>query len=160
MPAGIVPLVSRTGDDRRSTAPGDGSGDGIPSPVAEPTVRLERPPAPGRSGEPAAGRPPRPAHPDDEATVDLPRPAPPVRQPTMPFGAPVPVKVTVGPRNRPRRRYRTWPWIVAVVVALVVVGAVLAVLLLRGDTVDDRLEGPGTAPAVVGPPSPGHGRAG
>ena len=41
---------------------------------------------------------------------------------TLEFGTPAPVKVTVGPRQKPRRRYRTWPWIVAVVLALIVLG--------------------------------------
>jgi hypothetical protein len=44
--------------------------------------------------------------------------------------------VTVGPRPKPRRRFRTWPWILAVVLALVVLGAVLVVMMLRGATVD------------------------
>ncbi|WP_409329593.1 hypothetical protein [Trujillonella humicola] len=148
--------MTRPGDDRPSTA--SGAGEPAP-PVAEPTVRLDRRPASGRRGETAGGRPPRPAHPDDEATVDLPRPAPPIRQPTVPFGTPVPVRVTVRPRVHPRRR-RTWPWIAAVVVALLVVGAVLAVMLLRGDTVDTRLDAPGTAPAAPGPPFPGSAIAG
>jgi hypothetical protein len=55
---------------------------------------------------------------------------------TLEFGTPTPVKVTVGPRRKPRRRYRTWPWIVAVVLALIVLGAMLLVMLLRGETID------------------------
>jgi hypothetical protein len=57
-------------------------------------------------------------------------------QRTLEFGTPTPVKVTVGPRVKARRRYRTWPWIVAVVLALIVLGVTLLVMLLRGQTID------------------------
>jgi hypothetical protein len=53
---------------------------------------------------------------------------------TLEFGTPAAVNVTVGPR--PRRRHRTWPWIVAVVLALLVLGAVLLVMMVRGATID------------------------
>ncbi len=117
-----------------------------PTPPAEPTVRVTRPPSlgsPPAAEQPAGDRPPRPAHPDDESTVNLPRPAPRARQSTLQFGTPAPVVVTVSARPRRRRRHRTWPWIAAVVAALLVIGAVLLVMLLRGATVEGRLGAPG-----------------
>ncbi len=109
---------------------------------AEPTVRVGRPPVPGRPGAPstapaAAGAEPTPL---DEPTVTLPDGAPPPAHRTLRFDTPVPVKVTVGPRVRPRRRYRTWPWITAVVVLLLVLGAVLLVMLWRGATIDGDVD--------------------
>ncbi|RBY81842.1 hypothetical protein [Blastococcus sp. TF02A-26] len=107
----------------------------------DPTVRLNRPP-------------PRPDHPDDHATVDLPRPSPAIRQPTIEFGTPEPVKVTVSARPRRERRFSTWPWIVGVLVALVVLAAVLVGMLLGGSTIDDpRLDGPDgeELPGIVQP---------
>ena len=52
------------------------------------------------------------------------------------FGGPTPVDVTVGPRRKPRRRYRTWPWMLAVVLVLVVLGVILLAMMLRGATMD------------------------
>jgi hypothetical protein len=127
---------------------------GAPEPVA-PTVRLERPTAPDRT-ETAA--PARPGHPDDASTVGLPRPTPSVRHPTFEFGVPAPVKVTVTARPRRRRRLPTWPWIAAVVLALLVLAAVLVGMLLGGSTIDDpRLDGPGGSgmPGVISTASPG-----
>jgi len=73
---------------------------------------------------------------------------------TLEFGTPAPVRVTVGPRRKPRRRFRTWPWIAAVVLALVVLGVVLLVMMLRGATIDGGTDlvgaGPHAAPAAVG----------
>lgn len=110
---------------------------------AEPTVRVGRPPVPARAHPPQAGASgvsgPL-ATPPDEATVTLPDRVQGVRQPTIEYGAPAPVQVTVGPRRRPRRRYRTWPWIAAVVVALLLLGAVLLVMLLRGATIDGDVD--------------------
>ena len=59
---------------------------------------------------------------------------------TLEFGTPAPVTVTVGPRAKRPRRYRTWPWIVAVVLALVVLGTALLVMLLGGETIDGDTE--------------------
>ena len=48
--------------------------------------------------------------------------------------------MTVGPRAKRPRRYRTWPWIVAVVLALVILGTALLVMLLGGETIDGDTE--------------------
>jgi hypothetical protein len=108
------------------------------APSADPTLKVARPPLPGRAvrAEVAAGHRARPPIRHDEPTVTLTPPTgnDPLR--TLPFGGPAPVKVTVSARPRRRRRYRTWPWIVAVVLALIVLGTVLLVMLLRGETID------------------------
>ena len=106
--------------------------------AADPTLKVSRPPVPGRAvrAEVAAGNRARPPIRHDETTVTFPPQAGRGPQRTLQFGAPGPVRVTVGPRPRPQRRYRTWPWIVAVVVALVVLGTVLLVMMLRGATID------------------------
>lgn len=106
---------------------------------ADPTIRVARPPVPepGKRAEVAAdNRATSRAQPDSEPTVGLPGPAPAARQRTLQFGRPTPVKVTVSARPGRERRHRTWPWIAAVVLALIVLGAVLAVMLLRGATLD------------------------
>jgi hypothetical protein len=103
-------------------------------------------------------RPARPAHPDDESTVGIPRATPGSRQRTIKFGTPAPAKVTVTARPRPRRRHRTWPWIAAVVGALLVLGVVLLVMLMRGATVEGHLGSAAGAAAVPGTeasPQPG-----
>ena len=119
--------------------------------TADPTLRVARPPAPGRAvrAEVAAGNLARPPIHHDDPTVTLTGPAGPDPRCTLEFGTPAPVKVTVGPRPR-RRRYRTWPWIVAVVLALIVLGAVLTVMMLRGATIDGDtdLVGSGLQPAL------------
>lgn len=119
-------------------------------PAADPTVRIARPEAGSRPAA-APGRPARPAHPDDQSTVGIPRPAPRTRQPTIRFGTPAPVRVTVTATTR--RRYRTWPWIAAVVAALVVLGVVLLVMLVRGATVEGSVGAPATAAPGVGAPA-------
>ena len=112
----------------------------------EPTVRVGRPPVPGRPGPAATGTPASGPErtPLDEPTVTLPDGSPQPAHRTIRFGRPDPVKVTVGPRVgprvRPRRRYRTWPWIAAVAVLLLVLGAVLLVMLWRGATVDGDVD--------------------
>lgn len=113
-----------------------------PGPRAEPTVRVGRPPVPGRPGPLSTGNAAADAQrtPLDEPTVTLPNGDPPSAHRTIRFGTPVPVKVTVGPRVRPRRRYRTCPWISAVVVVLLVLGAVLLVMLWRGATIDGDVD--------------------
>jgi hypothetical protein len=118
--------------------------------VADPTRDIRLPPLPDRPLPvvprewAVAGRPtdvadddisPVPAD-QDGPTVTLAGPAPASPHRTLRFGAPRPVRVTVGPRPRPSRRYRTWPWIAAVVLALLVLGVVLLVLMLRGATID------------------------
>src|SRR3954469_5416351 len=110
---------------------------GAPSTSADPTMKVARPPVPGRAvrAEVAAGKLATPATPHADPPVSLPGA---VRRPphrTLEFGVPQVVTVTVGPRPRPRRRFRTWPWIAAVVLALVVLGVVLLVMMLQGETI-------------------------
>ncbi|WP_029429529.1 hypothetical protein [Blastococcus sp. URHD0036] len=120
---------------------------GAPDQGASPTVRLDRPPP--LAAEPASpppSLPARPGHPDDMSTVGLPRPTSNSRHRTFEFGVPEPVKVTVTARPRRQRRFSTWPWIVGVLLALLVLAAVLVGMLLGGSTIDDpRLDGPGDA---------------
>jgi hypothetical protein len=123
-------------------------------PPAEPTLRVARPPLPGRAvrADLAAGNLATPPVHHDDPTVTLDGPPPVTPQRTLEFGTPAPVRVTVGPRPRRRRRYRTWPWILAVVVALLVLGAVLVVMLLNGATVDGDVD-------LIGSGQPAHGFA-
>ena len=106
-------------------------------PSADPTLRVARPPIPGRAvrAEMEAGDLATPPIRHDEPTVALAHVRRDPRR-TLEFGAPAPVEVTVGPRQKPRRRRRTWPWIVALVLALIVLGTVLLVMLMRGETID------------------------
>ena len=121
---------------------------------ADPTLKVARPPVPGRAvrADVAAGNLTRPPFRPDETTMTLAGASGKDPRRTLEFGTPVPVKVTVGPRPRRRRRSRTTPWIVAVVLALIVMGTVLLVLLLRGETIDadTDLVGAGPIPALIG----------
>ena len=135
-------------------------GDAAPPTAADPTMRVARPPVPGRAvrADLAAGDLASPPFREDDPTVALDTAGrrPPHR--TLEFGTPTPVTVTVGARPRPRRRFRTWPWIAAVVLALLVLGAVLLVMMLRGATFDGDVLGtsPVTPYAVyLAEPSPG-----
>lgn len=121
-----------------------------PPTSADPTLRVARPPIPGRAvrAEMAAGTLASPPVQHDEPTVTLAHVRKDPRR-TLEFGTPAPVKVTVGPRQKPRRRYRTWPWIVAVVLALIVLGSVLLVMLMRGETIDGNTELIGSGPHSV-----------
>ena len=60
-----------------------------------------------------------------------------------------------GPPAEARRRYRTWPWILAVVLALIVLGSVLLVMLWQGETIDANTDliGSGGAPGTGSPNS-------
>jgi hypothetical protein len=113
-----------------------------PPPSADPTVQVEPPPLPGRSvrAQLAAGELATPPVRRDEPTVTLNGPAPADSRRTQELTAPAALQVTVGPRQRPRRRWRTWPWIVAVLVALLVLGAVLLVMLWQGATIDGDVD--------------------
>ena len=104
---------------------------------AHPTLKVARPPVPGRAvrAEVVSGHRATPPIRHDEPTLALTSQARRDPRRTLEFGAPAPVKVTVGARPRRRRRFRTWPWIVAVVLALVVLGAVLLVMMLQGETI-------------------------
>ena len=119
------------------------AGASAPPPSADPTVQVGPPPVPGRAvrAQLAAGELPTPPVRQDEPTVTLDAPAPATPHGgTLEFDGPPPVGVTVGPRLEPRRRWRTWPWIAAVVLALVVLGAVLLVMLWRGATIDGDVD--------------------
>ena len=120
------------------------------APRVDPTLRVARPPVPGRAvrADVAAGNLATPPVRHDEPTVTLDPSAgrPPHR--TQEFGTPAAVNVSVGPR--PRRRYRSGPWIVGLALVLLVLGLVLLVMMLRGATIDGTadLVGVGTQPAV------------
>jgi hypothetical protein len=129
----------------------DDDGREAPRMTADPTLKVARPPTPGRAvrAEVAAGRRPTPPIHHDEPTVTLtPRGNPDLRK-TLEFGTPPPVKVTVSPRPKPRRRFRTWPLIAAVVLALVVLGVVLLVMMWRGATIDGDTDLIGSARHLV-----------
>ncbi|NEK59501.1 hypothetical protein GCU56_16715 [Geodermatophilus sabuli] len=127
-------------------APGDG-GQHPPSSSADPTRRVARPPRPGRAvrADVAAGRLARPPVHEDDPTVTLAGRGAETPAGTLEWSAPGPDEPSP---PRPRRRHRTWPWIAAVVVVLLVLGAVLLVMLLRGATIDGDtgLLGPGRPP--------------
>ena len=131
----------RPGETGRQVSPG----------AAEPTLKVARPPVPGRAvrADVAAGDLARPPFRPDETTVTLDGATGRDPRRTLEFGMPAPVKVTVGPRPRPRRRHRTTPWIVAVILALIVMGIVLLVMLLQGETIDadTDLVGSGGSPS-------------
>jgi hypothetical protein len=114
----------------------DDAGATAPPTSADPTVQVGPPPVPGRAvrAQLAAGELATPPVREDEPTVTLDNPAPAGPDRTLELGGPPPGGATVGPK--PRRHRRTWPWILAVVLALVVLGAVLLVMLWRGATID------------------------
>ena len=124
------------------------------TPPVDPTLRVARPPVPGRAvrADAAAGHLATPPVHHDQPTVTLDPSAgrPPHR--TQEFGRLAAVNVSVGPRPRTRRRYRTWPWIVGLALVLLVLGLVLLVMMLRGATIDGTADmvGVGTQPAVQG----------
>jgi hypothetical protein len=109
---------------------------------ADPTLRVPRPPSPGRAvrAEVAAGHLATPPIQADDPTVTLTGRAPSTPHRTLEFGMPGRVRVTVGPRPKSRRRYRTWPLIAGLVLALLVLGAVLLVMMLRGGTIDGNAD--------------------
>jgi hypothetical protein len=138
--------------------------------VFDPTLKVDRPPIPGRAvrAEMADGSRPTPPIQHDEPTVTVDAPPRTARHRTLEFGAPAPVKVTVGPRVKPRRRHRTWPWILAVVLVLVALGVTLLFMLLNGETIDGDTDvigaglsgGPGIAaagPALSAGPADARG---
>jgi hypothetical protein len=150
--AATVAIPGRpTTEDNQMSEPAPG--EPAPSAPLEPTLRVERPPIPGRAvrAEVAAGDLLTPPYRPDEPTVTISGAQVKARQRTLEFGTPVPVKVTVGPRGKPRKRRRTWPWIVAVVVALIALGVTLLVMLSRGATIDGGTDllGAGSAGALV-----------
>jgi hypothetical protein len=133
------------------------SGDPTPPAPHDPTLRVDRPRTPGRAAraEMAAGELPTPPYRPDEPTVTISGAQAKVRQRTLEFGSPAPVKVTVGPRVKPKKRHRTWPWIAAVIVVLIALGITLLVMLTRGATIDGDTDlvgaGPGEALVVAAP---------
>lgn len=138
----------------------DETGRAVPPTAADPTLKVARPPVPGRAvrADVAGGNLARPPFRPDETTVKLDGSTHRDPRRTLEFGTPVPVKVTVEPRPRQRRRHRTTPWIVAVVLALIVMGIVLLVMLLGGETIDadTDLIGAGPTPALVAQERAGH----
>jgi hypothetical protein len=120
-----------------------------PAPSADPTLRVDRPPVPGRAAraEMADGSRATPPIRVDEPTITVDGSSRTRRNRTLEFSAPAAVKVTVGPRVKPRRRHRTWPWILAVIVALIALGLTLLVMLLHGATLDSNAGGPASGNA-------------
>jgi hypothetical protein len=121
----------------------DDAGSAAPPPSADPTVRVQPPPVPGRAvrAQLAAGELTTPPVRSDEPTVHLDAPAPRDPGSTLELDGTLRAGVVVGPKPKPpRRRRRTWPWILAVVLALVVLGAVLAVMLWRGATIEGDVQ--------------------
>ena len=112
-------------------------------PPAEPTMRVEPPPVPGRAvrEQLARGELATPPVRPDEQTVHLDRPAPREPDRTLELDGTLRAGVVVGPKPKPpRRRRRTWPWILAVALLLLVLGAVLMVMLWRGATIDGDVQ--------------------
>jgi hypothetical protein len=109
--------------------------DATPPTSADPTRPVQPPPLPGRAvrEQLARGELATPPIRPDEATVHLDGPVPGDPERTLELDGTLRTGVAVGPQ--PRRRRRTWPWILAVVLALVVLGAVLLVMLWRGATI-------------------------
>ncbi len=107
----------------------------------DPTVQVGPPPVPGRAvrAQLAAGELVTPPVRQDEPTVTLDGP-PPRSDRTLELDPPAAVHVTAEQYPRPRRRWRTWPWIAAVVLALIVLGMVLLVLLWRPASFSERLD--------------------
>ncbi len=105
-------------------------------PPAEPTMRVEPPPVPGRAvrEQLARGELATPPVRPDEQTVHLDGPPPSDPDRTLELEGTLRAGVVVGPRPKPRRLRRTWPWILAVALVLLVLGAVLLVMLWRGAT--------------------------
>lgn len=133
---------------------------GGPTPLAphDPTLRVDRPPTPGRAARAAMAAGELPPFRPDEPTVTIGGVPAKARQRTLEFGSPARVKVTVGPRVKPRKRRRTWPWIAAVIVALIALGITLLVMLTRGATIDGDtdvigLGATGSAVVLTGPPA-------
>jgi hypothetical protein len=123
-------------------------------PAAEPTMRVEPPPVPGRAvrAQLARGELATPPVRPDEQTVHLGSPAPRDPDRTLELDGTLRAGVVVGPKPRPRRRRRTWPWILAVAVLLLVVGAVLLVMLSRGATLEGDVQFLATRLRVDGVP--------
>ena len=114
--------------------------DDAPPASAEPTMKVQPPPVPGRAvrAQLARGELATPPVRPDEPTVHLDGPAPRDPDRTLELDGTLRTGVTVGPT--PGRRRRTWPWILAVVLALVVLGAVLLVMMLRGATIEGDVQ--------------------
>ena len=111
-------------------------------PTADPTMRVEPPPVPGRAvrEQLARGELATPPVRPDEQTVHLDGPAPRDPDRTLELDGTLRDGVAVGPRPRPRRRRRTWPWILAVALVLLVLGAVLLVMLWQGATIEGDVQ--------------------
>ncbi len=128
------------------------AGSAAPPPSADPTVRVEPPPVPGRAvrAQLAAGELTTPPVRSDEATVHLDGPASRDPDRTLELDGTLRAGVVVGPKPKQRRRRRTWPWILAVAVLLLVLGAVLLVMLWRGATLEGDVQFLGAQLQVAG----------
>ena len=123
-------------------------------PTADPTMRVQPPPVPGRAvrEQLARGELATPPVRPDEQTVHLDSPAPRDPDRTLELDGTLRAGVVVGPSPRPRRRRRTWPWILAVAVVLLLLGAVLVVMLSRGATIEGDVQLLGVQLRVGGVP--------
>ncbi len=119
---------------------------------ADPTVQVGPPPVPGRAvrAQLAAGELATPPVRQDEPTVTLGGPPPGSPHDTLESVPPAPVHGTAEQHPRPPRRWRTWPWIAAVVIALIVLGLVLLVLLWRPASFSDGVDPVGLHLLVTG----------
>ncbi len=128
------------------------AGSAAPPPSADPTVRVEPPPVPGRAvrAQLAAGELTTPPVRHDEPTVHLDGPAPRDPERTLELDGTLRTGVAVGPKPKPRRRRRTWPWILAVALVLLVLGAVLLVMLWQGATLPGDVQFLGAQLRVAG----------
>ena len=128
-----------------------GRDEATPPTSAEPTMEVGPPPVPGRAvrDQLARGELATPPIRPDEPTVTLHGPTPGDPDRTLELDSTLRAGVAVGPR--PGRPRRAWPWIVAVVVALLVLGAVLLVMLWRGATIDGDVDLIGWSGGWTGP---------
>jgi hypothetical protein len=116
-----------------------GRDEATPPASVDPTMEVGPPPVPGRAvrDQLARGELATPPVRPDEPTVTVHGPVSEDPDRTLELDSTLRAGVAVGPR--PRRPRRTWPWIAAVVVALLVLGAVLLVMLWRGASIDPEV---------------------
>jgi len=134
----------------------DPAAHGEGAPQADPTLRVARPPVPGRAvrADVAAGHLATPPFRHDEPTDAFDTSSARPSHRTQEFGTPPAVNVSVGPRQRARRRHRTWPWIAGLALVLLVLGLVLLVMMLRGAGIDGTADLIGAGLRAGGGPVP------